>query len=157
MVVERSKLQKTRFTSKARGFTLIELVLVMTLVAAIVGISTPFLISYQRRNMLRTDTIMVQELIRRAQGLAENSVANSNWGVYFNGQNVIIYKGDNYLGRDPAFDETSTLSDATSVSGNLEYNFDVLTGDTVNAGSTILTVDNNSKEIFVNEKGLITQ
>ena len=140
-----------------KGFTLIELMLAIALMAIVVGFAAPLLLSYQRSSILATDIYKAQESIRRAQTLASNSQEDSNWGAYVTNNDITVYKGNNYGARDVNFDETVSLSNITLVSGTIEFNFDVFSGETLDTGTLTFSVDNKTKGINVNEKGLVAQ
>ena len=63
------------------GFTLLEVLLSVAIIALIAGIGTPVYQSFQTRNDLDVVTNTVAQSLRRAQVLARASDGDTTWGV----------------------------------------------------------------------------
>lgn len=139
-----------------KGFTLMELLLVIALIGIVSGLTIPILISYQKKAILASDTFSVAESIRRAQTLARSSAEDDAWSARIDGASMVIYKGTNYGTRDNSFDEPTSISVSLSTSGVTEFNFEKLSGITADVGTLIIANDDEQKGVSVNEKGLVT-
>jgi len=146
--------QKDRF-----GFTLIETVLVVSLFAVLTGLSIPVYYSFQVRNDLVVASNNVSQSLKRAQLLSQAVAGDSNWGVHIVKGTLTIYKGPNYIGRDPAYDELFDLSNSVtpSLTDVTDVNFAKMTGLPQNTGNIVLTsTSGESKTLIVNSQGMVS-
>jgi|SRR3989338_6683373 len=142
--------------NKIAGFTLLEVLLAISVVAIIAGIGIPVYQSFQVRNDLDLAVNAVAQSLRRSQLLSQAVEGDMTWGVYVGDNKITIFKGASYAGRDVNFDEAFDLSNVITPSGNQEIIFNKLTGWPQNTGSLILTTVNDSKTITINAKGLVS-
>ncbi|MCX6714011.1 MAG: hypothetical protein NTV48_02810, partial [Candidatus Vogelbacteria bacterium] len=96
--------KKTR-PSLVSGFSLIEVLLVVSSIAILAGISIPIYQSFQTRNDLDIAVTTIAQSMRRAQVLAQASAGDISYGVRVQTGSITIFKGINYSGRDINFDE----------------------------------------------------
>lgn len=136
------------------GFTLLEILLSISVMAIIAGIGIPVYQSFNVRNDLDLTANLVTQSLRRAQILSEAVEGDDAWGVYVGDNKITIFKGNSYAGRDVSYDEIFDLSNAITPSGNQEIIFNKFTGWPQAAGTLILTTVNNAKIITINAKGL---
>lgn len=149
-------------TCKSNGFTLIEIILTMSLIAITSMISVPILIDSSRRNDLDISINTAVVAARRANLLARSSEGDRSWGAHFEGPQLTIFKcpsvGDcTYQGRlasDTDFDEQFVISSAISISGTVDYVFEKITGYTT-GGSTNFINNNDTKSVSINPNGLV--
>lgn len=139
-----------------RGFSLIELLLVIALIVITAALSFPFLITFQRQAIINEESFKAANQIRRARGLAKNSAHDDGWSFRIEGGDMYVFKGADFINRDQEFDEVVVLSPEVTASGAVEYNFDKLTGSTADVGSLTLTLDTSSYDISVNSKGSVS-
>jgi len=81
-----------------RGFTFIELVLVIALIGILAGLAVPFWRDFFVSNQLSTLTQETVQALRRAQGYAHAGRTNSSWGVYVDdalGQ-ITFFRGSSF-------------------------------------------------------------
>ena len=140
----------------SRGFTLIEVVLSITILIMIFTVAAPIYQDYQIRNNLDISASTIVENLRRAQVLSEAVDGDSTWGVNVSSGIVTLFKGPNFAGRDPSFDETTDLPSAISPTGLTEIVFSKLTGEPDSVGILTLSTNINVRTISINEKGILT-
>ncbi len=156
------------FIKKKRGFTLVELILVITIsvvvFAATFVVQNRFLVD----TYLDTHTEDVLQTLRLAQMRSITRYKDDTWGVYFNedpggiNDHFVLFKGASYASRDTDFDVITDLPDAISLSeitftgGGNDMVFSKLTGET-NTFGTLKISDNldGDHTISVNNLGLI--
>lgn len=140
------------------GFTLLEVLLSISVIAVLMGITAPVYISFQNRNALDTTSQSVIESLRRSETFARNGRGDTNWGVKLQTGSLIIYKGASYAARDTTADDVVTLNPAMTLGGLGEVNFNELSGNPVTAGTITVTstANNESDSIIVNSYGMIT-
>lgn len=153
-----NKLQTTHYKLQTnKGFTLLEVLLSIALIAIILGITTPVYVAFSRRNDLDLATDTATQALRRAQILSQGMSSDDNWGVEIQFGNIIIFKGNVFSTRDQNFDENFSISSAITFSGSNEVIFNKFLGDT--SGGTINlinTTENATRTININSKGLVT-
>ena len=144
----------------ATGFTLIEVLLSVAIIALITGMSLPILASFNDRNDLDLTTQSIVSQLRRAQTYARGINGNSQWGVYTQDGSSTLFKGSSYLdlARDTSYDEPTTISPAITVTGLSEFLFDKLDGAPNTTGSLTLTNTNTNetRTITINAKGMVS-
>jgi len=142
-----------------KGFSLIEMLLSIAIIAIIAGLSAPVYFSYVTRNEFGLAIDTGVRSLRRAQFLAQNQERDSNWGAYFATSSITIYSGGNYAARDANYDERYDFP-ATVTSTVIDINFNKLTGETNSASTTLrsdVIADNLGDNVIisVNNKGMV--
>ncbi|MFH1451171.1 MAG: prepilin-type N-terminal cleavage/methylation domain-containing protein [bacterium] len=128
---------------KTKGFSLVELLIVMAILVILAFVSIPVLRYFQEEMELINSTEKVSSLLRAARTKTMASEESSHYGVYFNDeadpQQYILFKGENYISRDPLYDEVHFLPKeaeiySISFGGGKEIVFEKITGETLNEG-----------------------
>jgi len=139
-----------------KGFTLLEVTLVITLIALIASIGLPIFQNIQVRNDLDVATNITVQSLRRVQFLARAVDGDMSWGVKINTGEIIIFKGASFLTRDPSFDELFKISENILISGINEFIFNKFSGLPQIYGLTTFTsINNETRTINLNQKGTI--
>lgn len=141
---------------KKTGFTLLEILLSISVIAIITGIGIPIYQSFQVRNDLDLAVNTVSQSLRRAQILSQAVEGDSAWGVYVGENKIVIFKGSGYAAREAGFDEEFDLAGTITPSGDQEIIFNKFTGWPTNASALVLTTVNETKTITINSKGLVS-
>ena len=102
----------------SRGFTLIEIVLVIALVSILAGLGLrlPYLLISQAPLGLAADVTL--SAIHRAQALAATQSRDSGWGVRIASASATIFRGDAFSSRDEADDDILPFDTTVTVSGS---------------------------------------
>lgn len=139
-----------------KGFTLIEIMLVIALMVVIGGISAPVYQSFQVKNNLDVASYTVAQTLRRAQVLSQVGASDSPWGVHIESGSATLFKGASYTSRDTLLDEVSEISTNIIPSGISDIIFSKLLGEPQVTGNIILTTSNDdTKTITINAKGTV--
>jgi prepilin-type N-terminal cleavage/methylation domain-containing protein len=138
-----------------KGFTLLEILLVIAMITIIVGIFSPVFTRLFYRNTLDLAAEDIKTDLYRAKTLARSSENNSNWGVYLTNSSSIIFSGSSYAARNTVFDEIQGLKGELIISGLNEIVFQKNNGQTLNSGTINLTLKGDTKNIIINPYGLI--
>lgn len=80
-----------------KGFTLIEILIVLTLTVIILSVVVSSLYNLVGGQALDKDFSSVGALIEQAKSLTLNSKSASQYGVYFGTSTVTLFKGENYV------------------------------------------------------------
>jgi len=140
-----------------KGFTIIELIIVITIVTIVFAISIAAYDRFLSSGVLDSAKFEIIQNIRSAQILAISGKDNLNYGVFITENQYTVYQGASYLNRTISQDKVFVLPNNIRASGLAEINFAKKTGLPNTTGTLILThTTNNSKEnITINTTGLI--
>lgn len=131
-----------------RGFSLIEVILVVGLVGAVAGVGVPLYRDYQIRNDLNLATEQVTQGLARARLLSQAAQDDGSWGFYVPAG--ILYKGESYATRDPAFDETYPMPSTITPRGLFDVNYAKVVGTPDATGEiTLMTLNDYEKSILI--------
>ena len=83
-----------------KGFTIIEVIIALSVVAILTGISLPIYKIMQQKNDLKMAEYVAVSAMRRAQILSQSVKEDSSWGVHIESSQIIVFKGSNYA-NDP--------------------------------------------------------
>jgi len=137
-----------------KGFTLIEMMLTLSIMVMLAGISAPIYLSFQAKNDLETANSVLISSLRRAQMLAQTMDHDMSWGVYLQERRLTVFAGETYNTRSSVYDEDFSLAPSVSFSGLNEIVFEKLSGETNNIGEIIINSNNNeTRTITINQKG----
>jgi type II secretory pathway pseudopilin PulG len=138
------------------AFTLIEIMLTVSILAIVFGLSMPFIMSLQNRNDLDIATSGVVSSLRRAQTLARAMDGDSTWGTKVVSGSVVTFRGASYASRNTTYDESFSINPNIVITGLSEVVFSKLTGDPQQTGTTTLTFNADVRTVVINTKGTIT-
>jgi Tfp pilus assembly protein FimT len=130
--------------------------MVVSLLSALAIFSTPFYISFLRRNDLSNAARAVSLAMQNAEVHSQGILLDQTWSVHVAQGAVTVYLGTNYASRDSVWDITTTLNPTISVAGPQDISFSRGTG--LPSAAQSITLTNLSKEtrtITLNAKGLV--
>jgi prepilin-type N-terminal cleavage/methylation domain-containing protein len=139
-----------------RGFTLLEVLLSITLIGIISGIGAVVYQQLQNRNDLDMAAASVARSFRRAQALSQAIDGDTTWGVRINTGSITLFQGASYATRVTSFDEVTNISSSIAPAGFVEAVFSKLTGLPQSSGTLTLTGSNDSRTITLNAQGTIS-
>ena len=140
----------------SKGFTIVELIVVIAVFAVFMGISQLGIMDYRVRGDVQTAAYNVVEALRHAKANAEQVQDDSKWGVQINANQVIVFEGNSYATRNTNYDQVVTLPQGVTMGGLSEIVFEKVNGTTLNLGSITLTNNATVNTITINAKGTIT-
>jgi len=148
---------------KRKGFTLIEVLVAIAILAALVSAIFGAFLSFNRNQALQKDASKVVATLEEARQLTIFSKESSQYGVHFGTDEVVLFKGSTYSSSDPENTSTKLHSlvsvSATSLNGGGdEVIFQRLTGETSQDGTVTLVSSHDSSEtkvITIEKTGLI--
>lgn len=139
-----------------KGFTLPEILLSVSLLAIIGGMTIPSYHTFIVRNDLDLATATLASNLRRAQSLSQSADGDMTWGVRVGVGSILIYKGSSYVARDVNYDENTQIPKSIVPTGVTEINFSKVFGIPSATGTFSLTSQANEKRtITINEKGMV--
>lgn len=139
------------------GFTLLEVLLSVALLALLTGMGAPVYQAMQNRNSLDISTNSLVQSLRRAQLLSQASEGDSSWGVKVQSGSIVLFRGSSYAARNAGYDEIFDIPTNIILSGVNEIVFDKLSGLPQTTGTMTLTsTAGETRNMTVNEKGMIS-
>ncbi len=154
-----------RFFSQKKsgaGFTLMEILVVMAIIAVFTAFTPKILSSYNKYSLDSNYNELIQDL-RSAVIKSMSGESGSGWGVHLvtgSGGSFTLFKGTSYAGRDTDYDEPHLLaSSLTLTASSTDIIFSKIEATTTNTGTITLSwPDGNlSKGILVNAYGVLTK
>lgn len=139
------------------GFTLLEVLLSVSIIAMLAGISLPIYLTYSNRNDLTLATETTANALRRAEAYSRGVKSDSQWGVEVQSGQITVFKGASYAARDASYDETTAMPTTINPSGTTSFVFSKLSGTPNAVGSLSLTSTNlnETKTVTINAKGTV--
>lgn len=124
---------------KQKAFTIVEILLVVGLFAFLAAVSLPVYSGFIDRSNLSSSVDITQAAIIRARKYAQTQRNNSNWGVYYQTGQIIVFAGDSYETRDATLDEVTNIPDTIglTVDSDREVVFEQITGTPLSNGARI--------------------
>lgn len=141
---------------KNRGFTFIEIIMVVAILMALTSLGLVFGIDFYKTYSLDTERNVVLSILQKAKSRAQNNFNQSPHGVYFQSNDYyIIFQGASYVSRNVDYDQAIPKNKAININGISEIVFKQLSGDSQIAGNVIL--DNNKRTLIIstNNEGRI--
>lgn len=138
-----------------KGFSLIEIMILIGIFAMLVAIGTPIGIEVYRDSLLDSDTNLVLSVVRRTQ---EYSFSNRNMvshGVFFQNDKLTVFQGGSYASRTLGYDEEFPLSGGTTVTAPPEIVFSPLSGSPAFGATITISNGAHSRLITINAQGAV--
>lgn len=140
------------------GFSLIEVLLSVALIALLSGLAAPVFLRLQTKNDLDLAVVNLTQSLRRAQVQSQAVDGDISWGVKIQTGNLTLFKGASFADppyRDTTYDETSDLNPNITLSGPTEIVFAKFTGLPQTIGTITFSINSDSVTLNVNEKGMV--
>ncbi len=123
-----------------QGFTLLELLFVIVIATII---STIVIVSLSRLNSsqaLEKSSELVASTLNEARSLTLSSKRDTQYGVYFEPSQIVLFTGDTYLSSDPdnvvtIINTLTGIQNITLLGGGTSIVFNRLTGNTDEPGT----------------------
>lgn len=139
-----------------KGFTTIEVLIVLAVLAIVVGLVFPFYQNFEDNGVLKDAAWRTASMVRQAQLRSISSEEDSAWGLYVSGLQVVLFMGDSYVSRDTSKDEVFNADEDIVFSGDSEIVFSQVFGEPTPAAAIItVTSGADSINLNINEKGLV--
>jgi len=138
-----------------KGFTAIETLLTLGIIAVTAGMSIPLYRTYQVRNDLDIAVEQAKHALERAQVLARAGQNDSLWG--YEAVEGVLFQGESFEVRESQADETYIVPGGITVSGLTEVVFQRVSGEPVAAGEMFFEAANGERRsVTIDEGGSLT-
>jgi prepilin-type N-terminal cleavage/methylation domain-containing protein len=150
-----------------RGFTALEILIVIAILGILVAVIFPPLINFRRSSVLNVETQEMVTLINKARLSSMSSKGDVQYGVHFATTSITIFQGATYVfgatgNEEHVFDPTVSIGTAGSIvvnGGGTDVLFQRITGATDQNATTTLSVVANtsaSSTVVVRSSGVVT-
>lgn len=140
-----------------KGFTLIEILLVVSIAVGIFILSAPWTLSFYHTQLIEDVRSNVIDALQRARHNAILQKNDSPFGVHLDSDSVTIFQGATYLERVEDQDQDIPVISGIIFSGLEDVIFSKLTGLPSATGIITIGHDTISKEILISESGDISK
>lgn len=132
-----------------RAFTLMELLLVISIMMAILFMPFYFFKGMRQRNALEQDVASLTALARNARLLSVVSKNATQFGIHLTSSEATLFEGSTYVAggvneRKVTFSDEVYMSGYSLNQGSPDILFSRLTGNTQNYGTITLSLKDNS-------------
>lgn len=146
-----------------KGFTIIELLIVLTIVAVLMGIASLPIIRFRREQALQNTTNMVFTVINEARAKTLAGSENTNYSVRLESDRAILFRGSTYQSSAVTnqiflYESPVVLGTVAISGGGATITFDRLRGTTAHHGTLQLQLpDNTARTITVTTTGTVAR
>lgn len=137
-----------------KGFSLIELTIVIGLVAVLASIGTAFSISSISRTHALSERDLLVSLLTQTRAKALANVNENAHGVYIDTTYYVIYEGTSYSEENPT-NHHITRTSTMPIDGLQDITFQQLTADVDETGTIEIGADTQTYIIEINSIGRI--
>ncbi len=144
-----------------RGFTLIEIMVVLGIMVLIIAVVLPAFSKMRDNQLLKSTTADVFSSLNKAKSQTLSSVSSSEYGVHFESDKIVIFKGTTYSSSDPnneivLITSPASISSISLTGGAVDLYFNRLTGAPNKTGSITVAVSSLSKAVTISGTGAIS-
>ncbi|OIO30944.1 hypothetical protein AUJ77_01225 [Candidatus Nomurabacteria bacterium CG1_02_43_90] len=138
------KIKNTALSFSSRGFSALEILVVMGILAVLLSSIIPSFLNFRRNTILNTETQELMTIINRARLLSVSSKNDQPFGVHLESGKAVLFEGVTYSAVSATndahvFDPSLTLVFAVG-GGGAEVLFQKVTGATNQDATTTLLV-----------------
>lgn len=140
------------------GFTMLEILLSVSMIAILTGLLLPLQRSFVTKNALTLSVESAEQAIYQAQSYARAQVNDAEWGVYMvSGDSVVVFQGSSYAARVIDEDIVFDLYEGVTVSGDTEIIFQKHTAHPAAAATTaFMNTDGRTQQLSISQTGVLT-
>lgn len=144
---------------KNKGFTLVELVIIISILVLIIGFSASSFNLLNKSQALNKSADFVGTVLRQARSQTLSSKNISQYGVHFDTSQIVLFDGPTYNANNVTniafpLNYLVNISDVTLAGAGREVIFDRLTGDTSQTGTVkLILISNPSSAVTINISG----
>ena len=149
------KIENLKLKISQRGFTIVELLVVMAIAAVMMGLGLFLSADFYRSSSFQSDINSIAAAAPKARSQAVNNINAAPHGIHLDSAGYTIFQGSSYLARIQSEDEILTGNPSFTFSGPTEIVFTQLSGESTANGNLIITNGIKTATISFNSEGLI--
>ncbi len=141
-----------------RGVTVLELLIVVGVLGIIFSIVLPSFQTIKNNSIIQTVASDMFSALDKARSQTLSSVDSSEYGVHFQSDKIVIFKGQTYSSSDPGNEEIIisapvTISSINLTGGATDLYFDKLSGAPSKIGTITVSTSSLLKTITISATG----
>jgi prepilin-type N-terminal cleavage/methylation domain-containing protein len=142
-------------SSYNKGLTVIEVIVVVAIVAILVAVTLPQFSKMRENQAIKNAVADTVSVLNKARSYTLASVESSEYGVHFQSDKVIIFKGTTYSTGIETVDiiTPATISTISLSGGGSDVYFSRLSGAPSKTGTITISSTNFSKVITISATG----
>lgn len=136
---------KSRTISKCRGFMLIEMVIILTLLSFVLSLGIYFNMDNFRSYSYHSDRDLLISLLQRARSQAQNGLCHTpacntadSYGIYIQSDTFTLFEGDTFNSSIPADNQIFEANPSITHAGLQEIVFEKNSGNALSPGMVSL-------------------
>ncbi len=143
-----------RAKGKGAGFTLLETLLVVSILALLFAIGLPVAFNFYQAYQFDSEYELLFSLLEQARNQALTNYHEASHGLSINSVNFVLFQGSSFAARTAAQDKTFPRNSAITIAGPSEVVFSQLDGT---VASSTFTVSNSYKshDLYLNSEGSV--
>ncbi|MFA6917832.1 MAG: type II secretion system protein [Candidatus Gracilibacteria bacterium] len=139
---------------RTRGFTMLEIVLTIAIMAVLIGFAGTYYANSQVRADINSQAANIIHYLRLAQSNAVSGLDNANHGLHFETSSYTTFQGDSYNANDSKnfkmdLPSSITINGINLDTGGSDVIFLKTTGETDNFGTIVLNSAAINKTITI--------
>ncbi|MBI2592682.1 MAG: hypothetical protein HYW37_00775 [Candidatus Colwellbacteria bacterium] len=136
------------------GLTLIEVIMVIGILGIVLVMGFPAAWDFYLGYQIETERDNLVTLLREARNTSVINRNEMNHGLYFDGNNFVVFEGVNYASRIQAEDRIIPRQGAVTINGPSEIVFTSLSGQATTS-TYILTSTGRVRYVYVKSEGTV--
>jgi len=145
---------ENRSARLSAGFTLIEILIALTILSAIFGLGFPVTWSFYGTYQFDSEGKVLVSVLEQARNSAMINRNQSAHGVFINDDQMTVFQGASYASRNASMDKIFPRNRLIAISGPAEIVFSALSGQ-VSSSTYIVSYQHRSTNIQANSYGAI--
>ena len=144
-------------TDLVRGFTTLELIIAISILFILGGISIFGMSNISKKSYLSSDVETVKSAFLKARTMSINGVDGIEHGIYLSSTSVTVFKGINIIGAttDSVYNlKHGVISSVSFSNTTTSLYFNKITGSPSASGSLVLSGENSSTTIKIYASGI---
>lgn len=144
-----------------KGMSLLEILVAIAIVGILLLVILPQFSKMRENQTLQSAVVDVVSAIERARSMSISSIDSSSYGVHFESDKVVIFKGITYSAVDPLNEDINIISPATISDilfgvSDVDVYFSRLLGEPNATGFVKITTESFSKTINLSATGTVS-
>jgi len=131
------------------GFSLIEMMIVIGIISIVSVIAVFSFSNMNKDQALDKDSLLILSVLGDARSLAMSSKYFSDYGVHFNNDSAVLFKGDSFNQNDSSnslyyINHLVSISNISLAGGSSNVIFKKVSGETDNSGTIIISLSDDA-------------
>ena len=144
-----------------RGITIQEILLVVAIFIVILSMALPAFRDSRDRQLLKSVTLEVYSVVTEARSQSLASLDSSEYGVHFESDKVVIFKGQSYSSsnldnEDTEIPSSASISVIDLTGGATDVYFDRLSGAPSVIGTVTIAVATFTRTLTISATGIVS-